>query len=354
MYQSQREREREGGTPSSGSDEALNGDEESHTSDSKMRERDEAQRMIDNLFDYERPKSEWMPPKPAEALGELMNSRYMIPLIFPSDPAMLCACPGLEALHPPFAFTAGVDSHLSAMPLPSSSSSKHARPMSMISAKAMVRADGGADGHHRSHSRTGSQASHSSHASMSSMGSISRGPMRWRNRGKKLREVDVGLLDLVGAATEAVWDVFGVRFMSTDMQVSEIGQSQAGWGVEEVDPPGERHDNAFAAATRCPNDLFIATTAFDALSPTDVASLDDITPSARRICDSTHPNYAPSMSSSRSTHSVHLTANPIRPATASDKRKSIRLARRSSGGETAMPHMYDAETPRFESGASFA
>ncbi|KAG8858754.1 hypothetical protein FRB96_004891 [Tulasnella sp. 330] len=353
LARKEREREREGGTPSSGSDEALNGDEESHTSDSKMREQDEAQRMIDNLFDYERPKSEWMPPKLPETLGELMNSKYMIPLIFPSDPAMLCACPGLEALHPPFAFTAGMDSHISAMPLPSSSSyNKQARPTS--TSLAVLRGEGGGD-HHRSHSRAESQASHSSHASMSSMGSISRGPMRWRNRGKKLREVDVGLLDLVGGATEAVWDVFGVRFMSTDMQINEIGQPHAECGVEEVDARGEGYDDVVHAATsRRPSDLFVATTSFEELSPTDGANLDDITPSARKINDRANPNYAPSISSSRSSHSVHLTANPIRPTTASEKRKSFRLARRSSGGETAMPHMYEAETPTMEGGASFA
>ncbi|KAG9014801.1 hypothetical protein FRB94_008959 [Tulasnella sp. JGI-2019a] len=340
LVRKEREREREGDTPSSGSDEALNGDDTSHTSDSKMRERDEAQRMIDNLFDYERPKSDWMPPKPPETLGELMNGRYMIPLVFPSDPAMLSACPGLEALHPPFAFTAGMDSHLSAIPFPlPSSNNKQSRPMS--ASLAMPRGDTGGDDY-RTHSRAGSHASHSSHASMSSMVSISRGPMRWRNRGKKLREVDVGLLDLVGGATEAVWDVFGVRFLSTDMQINEPGGSSTGWAV------GDEGEDDEPARGR-PDGLFVATTSFEDLSE------DEITPSVRRTVDSSHPNYAPSITSSRSIHSIHLTANPT---TASEKRKSFRLARRSSGGETAMPHMYDeyrdADTPTVAGGTNFA
>jgi hypothetical protein len=52
-----------------------------------------AQRGIDMLFENQ-DKSAWEPEKPPEVLGELLDSRYMLPLLFPSDPRMLCALPG--------------------------------------------------------------------------------------------------------------------------------------------------------------------------------------------------------------------------------------------------------------------
>lgn len=62
-----------------------------------------AQDNIDLLFDITRSKSEWNPTKPPEVLGELLESRYMLPLVMPSDPRMLAAVPGrrLEAVQPP-------------------------------------------------------------------------------------------------------------------------------------------------------------------------------------------------------------------------------------------------------------
>lgn len=53
-----------------------------------------AQKNIDFLFDRSRDKSEWEPAQPPEVLGELLDSRYMLPLFFPSDPRMLSALPG--------------------------------------------------------------------------------------------------------------------------------------------------------------------------------------------------------------------------------------------------------------------
>lgn len=45
------------------------------------------------LFDRTQGKSSWEPARPPEALGELLDSRYMLPLLFPSDPRMLAASP---------------------------------------------------------------------------------------------------------------------------------------------------------------------------------------------------------------------------------------------------------------------
>lgn len=48
---------------------------------------------IDVLFDKTFDKSLWEPSRPPQALGELLDSRYMIPLLFPSDPRHLSALP---------------------------------------------------------------------------------------------------------------------------------------------------------------------------------------------------------------------------------------------------------------------
>lgn len=52
------------------------------------------QNNIDLLFDKSPNISEWMPQHPPEVLGELLESRYMLPLTLPSDPRMLAAVPG--------------------------------------------------------------------------------------------------------------------------------------------------------------------------------------------------------------------------------------------------------------------
>lgn len=53
-----------------------------------------AQHNIDLLFDRTQEKSAWEPAKSPQVLGELLDSRYMLPLLLPSDPRMLAASPG--------------------------------------------------------------------------------------------------------------------------------------------------------------------------------------------------------------------------------------------------------------------
>ncbi|CAE6534475.1 unnamed protein product [Rhizoctonia solani] len=53
----------------------------------------EAQQQIDALFDRDRSKSEWLPAAVPEPLGELLDSRHMLPLILPTDPILLSAMP---------------------------------------------------------------------------------------------------------------------------------------------------------------------------------------------------------------------------------------------------------------------
>lgn len=52
-----------------------------------------AQKSIDNLFSRTFDRSEWVPPKPPAVLGELLDSRHMLPLLLPSDPIHLGALP---------------------------------------------------------------------------------------------------------------------------------------------------------------------------------------------------------------------------------------------------------------------
>ncbi|KAI5123625.1 hypothetical protein M0805_003439 [Coniferiporia weirii] len=53
-----------------------------------------SQNSIDLLFDRTLTKPTWSPQQPPEVLGELLESRYMLPLQLPSDPRMLAAVMG--------------------------------------------------------------------------------------------------------------------------------------------------------------------------------------------------------------------------------------------------------------------
>ncbi|KII93884.1 hypothetical protein PLICRDRAFT_49881 [Plicaturopsis crispa FD-325 SS-3] len=104
-----------------------------------------AQQHIDMLFDRDQEKSSWEPAKPPQVLGELLDSRYMLPLLLPSDPRMLAA-------------------------LPAKPKSPHGF------------------GHTRSASRTSSRH---------------RGPMGWRSQNKKIRDVGVETLQWVDGIRSA-------------------------------------------------------------------------------------------------------------------------------------------------------
>ncbi|KAG9051555.1 hypothetical protein FS837_004065 [Tulasnella sp. UAMH 9824] len=321
MARKERQREQDDELPSSSSEEAVN-DTASRSSDSKTRERDEMQRLIDNLFDPEHPKSEWTAPKPPEALGELMNSRYMIPLIFPSDPALIIASPSRDALHPPAIYTAGMDSAtiLPVTPVPAGKSG--------AGSLAMLRKNDS------SQSGTSSRASHTSHASVSSMSSVSRGPMRWRDQSKQVREVDIDLLDMVGGMTQTEWHAFGVRFLNAapDMTV-DVRQSISGEWHDIPEPEPQEGEQAASpeAADEDPQ-----------TTPITSRTVDVIPDDSPEPSESQQPSDARSIYSFKSARS-HLTPNLPRPT--AEKRRSVRLARRSSGGETAVPLFEYQGTP---------
>ncbi|PCH33875.1 hypothetical protein WOLCODRAFT_135367 [Wolfiporia cocos MD-104 SS10] len=116
----------------------------------QSQESSNAQRNIDALFDRTWEKSSWEPASAPEPLGELLDSRHMLPLLLPSDPRMLGALPASRSL---------------------SDDEKQHNP----------------------------RLSQDSTASRASFGA--RGAMAWRLKSKKLRDVGVGTLQWVDGAT---------------------------------------------------------------------------------------------------------------------------------------------------------
>ncbi|KAH7910885.1 DIL domain-containing protein [Hygrophoropsis aurantiaca] len=56
------------------------------------------QHHLDLLFDRDQDQSLWEPPKAPQALGELLDSRFMLQLSLPSDPHMLSASPSKSTI----------------------------------------------------------------------------------------------------------------------------------------------------------------------------------------------------------------------------------------------------------------
>jgi len=114
-----------------------------------------AQKSVDMLFDRLQGKSSWEPAKPPEALGEFLDSRHMLPLLFPSDPRMLAALPGK---------------------LPGTAGEFKPNDKSSVSAEGTPASVG------------------------------SRGPLDWTLGGKKVRDVGIGMLAWVdGVAYTSRW-----------------------------------------------------------------------------------------------------------------------------------------------------
>lgn len=111
-----------------------------------------AQAGIDSLFDRGFDKSQWMPPHPPEALGELLDSRYMLPLIFPSDPKMLASIP------------------------------ERVPPQEKIKRRSL-------------------QLDSSQGRSTSRTSFVGRGSMAWKSNTKQLRDITLDLLHSIDAAT---------------------------------------------------------------------------------------------------------------------------------------------------------
>ena len=114
-----------------------------------------AQKGIDLLFSRNHDKSDWIASRAPEVLGELLDARYMLPLVLPSDPNYLSAVP----------------------PAP--------MPMSPKMAEQRKRESFQPATEERSASRASSGA---------------RGAMEWRSKQRKMRQVGVDLLEWVDRA----------------------------------------------------------------------------------------------------------------------------------------------------------
>ncbi|KAF8971413.1 DIL domain-containing protein [Flammula alnicola] len=112
------------------------------------------QQSIDTLFDKTSDISTWEPVRPPQALGELLDSRYMLPLLFPSDPRLLAALPGKTAV---------LDDN----------------------------------------KRASMQSFHSSSDKSSGRASVTSVPLPWISRNRKVREVGVGTLQWVDGIRSA-------------------------------------------------------------------------------------------------------------------------------------------------------
>ncbi|KAL0578711.1 hypothetical protein V5O48_003267 [Marasmius crinis-equi] len=158
-----------------------------------------AQDSIDLLFDRSKDKSTWEPIQPPKVLGELLDSRYMLPLVFPSNPRMLGALPG-DPGGSVFGEMGTGDKRFNS----SSSLGTPPTPSSM--------------------SRSASRASN--------LSNVSHGAMRWRSRNRKLREV---------GASSLKW-IDGVRWGR------RTGISYQGEGEGEGDGEGEGEDEELDGA----------------------------------------------------------------------------------------------------------
>lgn len=141
-----------------------------------------AQRNIDALFDRTWEKTSWEPASAPEPLGELMDSRFMLPLLLPSDPRMLGALPAKRPL------------------------SDEEKP------------------HHNP------RLSQDSTASRASFGS--RGAMAWRLKSKKLREVGVGTLQWVDGLRSATrWS------RAAEVNEEEWSDQPPPYSMDDIQPP---------------------------------------------------------------------------------------------------------------------
>ncbi|KAG8837052.1 hypothetical protein FRC18_010171 [Serendipita sp. 400] len=183
-----------------------------------------AQQAIDDLFSRSFEKASWQPAKPPVVLGELLDARFMLPLLLPSDPVHLGALPVLPRDRNGRR-ESGLRDILSLAP-DSFSRSGNVAPNS------------------RSHSRSGSQIG-SRGTSIVSVGN--KGPMEWLSRSRKLRVVDKEMLkhlgdDEVASELESIstkwrlaWDITASDHHS-DLQASNAFDDGS---VRVVEPDGD-------------------------------------------------------------------------------------------------------------------
>ena len=135
------------------------------------------------LFDRTQEKSAWEPAKSPQVLGELLDSRYMLPLLLPSDPRMLGVSPTKST----------------------ASDAKEKRQSGQVSIEG----------------RSASRAS-----------AGNRGAMAWRTRNRRIRELGL----------EALQYVDGVRSASRWVRVAENYNDSDGDIRQEVWSDGDQEE----------------------------------------------------------------------------------------------------------------
>lgn len=173
------------------------------------------QRSIDMLFDRDQDATSWEPAKPPDVLGEFLDSRYMLPLVLPSDPRMLSALPRKPTMLP-------------------AENGKSEKTEHRTSVQQLV-----VDGtQQRSVSRSSRR---------------SRSSIPWLTRTKRLREVSVDTLQWVdGVVSASRW----TRPLQTEPEEDEDMENEAAEGEESeagsesVDRMGHGRDDTVTSETK--------------------------------------------------------------------------------------------------------
>lgn len=146
------------------------------------------------LFDRTQEKSAWEPAKAPQVLGELLDSRYMLPLLLPTDPRLLAASLG---------------------PAPDADEKRRS---------AQLIAEG----------RSASRAS-----------AGSRGSLAWRSRSRKVRELDMDALQYVdGVRSASRWRKVVEAFDDNDNDYHDILRPASSYpnGFQEIYPSDSNVD----------------------------------------------------------------------------------------------------------------
>lgn len=161
-----------------------------------------SQPSIDLLFERGGEKSAWEPVKTPTVLGELLDSRHMLPLLLPSDPRLLAAMPG---------------------PLPSADDDKPPHSAALVP-----------------ESRSTSRAS-----------SRSRGALSWRSKDRKIRQLDLTTLQRIdGTASVIRWTRRPVEEEEEDEDEEEEQQEQEQTRSHSSHEGSEEHEEPVRLATQ--------------------------------------------------------------------------------------------------------
>jgi hypothetical protein len=165
-----------------------------------------SRQSIDLLLDKEQEITFWEPPKPPQVLGELLDSRYMLPLLFPFNPRLLAALPSKAFL----------DMNVPGSQPPSASLSPPSNPKGSI--------DFGRPG-----------------------------PLLWRSRNRKIREAGVGALQWVdGLHSASRWWRPLDHTLHDDVEGQDDSHAHGpeGAGESEAVHGGEEQDNTLRVETQ--------------------------------------------------------------------------------------------------------